>query len=259
MSSQAKAGDDAPYELIYWPGLPGRGELVRVLFEEAGVPYTDSAKGARDDAVSAVLGYISPDNEGDANNPPVFAPPILKHGSLVLHQSSNILLYLAPRLGLAPAPGDPGLLHLNQIVLTILDGLVSEVHETHHPVAVSAVYEDQKPEAKRRSRAFRDERLPKYLGYLQRLLDAKTSGQGPWLYRDQLTYADLVLFQSVDGTLYAFPKTMDKLKRSGKYAGVFELYDAVKQRPNIKAYLASDRRAAYSGGIWRCYPELEED
>lgn len=195
MSSQSRSANDAHYELIYWPGLPGRGELIRLLFEEAGVPYTDTAKGTGDDAVSAVLGYISTGNKGDANNPPVLAPPILRHGGLTLHQTPNILLYLAPRLGLAPAPGDDGLLHLNQIVLTIIDGLVNEVHETHHPIAVSAVYEDQKPEATKRSKVFRDERLPKYLAYVQRLLDAETSGQGPWLYGDKLTYADLVLFQ----------------------------------------------------------------
>jgi glutathione S-transferase len=39
---------------------------------------------------------------------------------------------------------------------------------------------------------------------------------------------------------------------------VFKLYDAVKERPNIKDYLASDRRRPYSDGIYRYYPELEE-
>lgn len=52
---------------------------------------------------------------------------------------------------------------------------------------------------------------------------------------------------------------MDQLRRSAKYAAVFELYEAVRQRPRIKEYLASDRRAPYSNGIWRRYPELEED
>lgn len=187
--------DDAPYELIYWPGIPGRGELVRLLFEEAGVPYNDVAKTAGKKAVPAVLGYMSPDNTGDATNPPVFAPPILKHGGLVINQTPNILLYLAPRLGLAPAAGDDALFHLNEMVLTMLDGFVGEVHETHHPVATSLTYEEQKPEARKRSGAFVSERLPKYLGYVQRVLDAKTSGDGPWLYGDKLTYADLVLYQ----------------------------------------------------------------
>ena len=52
---------------------------------------------------------------------------------------------------------------------------------------------------------------------------------------------------------------MAKLKESGKYDAVFKLYDAVKERPNIKEYLASERRQSYGEGIWRHYPELEED
>ncbi|GJN78261.1 hypothetical protein PLIIFM63780_001754 [Purpureocillium lilacinum] len=258
-AKRVKTNDDAPYELIYWPGIPGRGELVRVLFEEAGVPYTDTAKTEGNKAAPLVLGYMDAGNTGDATNPPVFAPPVLKHGSLTINQVPNILLYLAPKLGLAGADSDgDGLFHLNEIVLTLLDGFVNEIHETHHPVATSLTYEEQKPEAKKRAKAFTDERLPKFLGYVQRVLDAKTSGDGPWLYGGKLAYADLVLFQCLDGTKYAFPKSVGKLQESGKYDGVFKLYDAVKERPNIKKYLESDRRVPYSSGIWRHYPELEE-
>lgn len=52
---------------------------------------------------------------------------------------------------------------------------------------------------------------------------------------------------------------MAKLKESGKYDGVFKLHEAVKERPNIKAYLASDRRQAFGQGIYRHYPEFEEE
>lgn len=189
----AKTGNDAPYELIYWPGLPGRGEFTRLLFEEAGVPFTDHTKSA-DKVIRWVQELIGPDHIGDETNPPIFAPPALKHGDLLVHQCPNILLYLAPRLGLAPTEGTE-IYHLNQIVLTLLDGFVAEMHETHHPIATSMYYQDQKVEAKKRSRAYIDERIPKFLTYVQRVLDAKTSGSGPWLYGDSLTYADLVLFQ----------------------------------------------------------------
>lgn len=264
------------YELTYWPGIPGRGEVVRLLFEETGTPYIDVAKGKK--AVDAVCAYSDLKNVGDDKNPPKFAPPVLKHGELVINQLPNILLYLAPRLGLGPSSGD-GVYHLNEIALTILDGFLNEVHETHHPVGTAAYYEDQKDEAKTRSKAFREERLPKFLKYVQRVLDGERSGEGGWLY-GELTYVDLVLFQvslaviwvlfvrwwliagelqCLDGTKYAFPKTVEKLRKGGKYAGVFKLYDAVKERPNVKAYLESDRRVDYADGIWRHYPELEED
>lgn len=184
------------YELIYWPGIPGRGEFVRLLFEEAAVPYSDIAK-TPDAAIPTVVGYTSPENRGDARNPPPLASPILKHGDLVIHQLPNILLYLAPRLGLAPKEGD-AVYHLNQISLSILDGLSNEIHDTHHPIAIGLYYEDQKEEAKKRSRYFIKDRLLKFFGYMQRLLEAKTSGKGPWLYGDSLTYVDLVLFQVGD-------------------------------------------------------------
>ncbi|GFP58857.1 hypothetical protein ACSS6W_008401 [Trichoderma asperelloides] len=244
------------YELVYWPGLPGRGEVVRVLFEETGTPYIDTAKSKK--AVEAVCSFSDLKNVGDETNPPKFAVPVLKHGELVINQLPNILLYLAPKLGLGPASGD-GVYHLNEIALTILDGFLNEVHETHHPIATSQYYEDQKDEAKKRSKAFREERLPKYLAYVQRVLDGKKSGEGGWLYGGELTYVDLVLFQCLDGTKYAFPKTLEKYREGGKYDGVFKLYDAVKERPNIKAYLESERRTNYAEGIWRHYPELEED
>lgn len=268
------------YELTYWPGIPGRGEVVRLLFEEAGVPYIDTAKGKK--AVPTILAYKAAGNVGDEINPPLFAPPILKHGDLVINQLPNILLYLAPKLGLAPASGD-AVYHLNAIALTIIDGFLNEVHETHHPISTGAYYEDQKEEAKQRAKAYREERLPKFLGYVQRILDGDKSGEGPWLYGGELTYVDLVLFQvssffktfvvccsvgvmltnmvmqCLDGTKYAFPKTVERYKKEGKYDGVFKLYDAVKERPNIKAYLESKRRVAYADGIWRYYPELEED
>ncbi|ATY60447.1 glutathione S-transferase family [Cordyceps militaris] len=254
-----KTDDEPEYELIYWPGLPGRGEFVRLLFEEAGVPYTDHAQ-VPDQAVAQVLALTDAKNTGDASNPPIFAVPALRHGAVLLNQTPNILLYLAPKLGLSPPPTETAFYLLHQASLTILDGFCNEVHETHHPIAVSLFYEDQKAEAKRRSKAFIEERAPKYLAYVQRLLDAKTSGEGPWIHGNSLTYVDLVLFQEqcIDGTLFAFPKTMAQLKSSGKYDGVFALYDAVKERPKIKAYLASERHQKYADGIWRHYPELEE-
>ncbi|EWG51343.1 glutathione S-transferase [Fusarium verticillioides 7600] len=254
---RVKTDDDAPYELIYWPVIPGRGEFVRLVFEEAGVPYSDVAQNI-EKGMNTVKSLTSTDNIGDEHNPPALAPPALKHGDLLISQTPNILLYVAPRVGLAPKEGN-GVYHLNEIVLTILDGLVNELHDTHHPIAISLYYEDQKEESKKKSQYFIKERLPKYFKYMQRVLDAKTSGEGPWLYGDSLTYADLVLFQAVDGTKFAFPKSTEALKKSGEYDGVFRLYDAVKERPNISKYLQSDRRRKYSEGIWRYYPELEEE
>ncbi|KAI1802707.1 glutathione S-transferase domain-containing protein [Daldinia bambusicola] len=254
-----KSSKDVPYELIYWPSIPGRGEHIRLALEEGGATYTDTAQIEK--GIEQVTAQIAESNVGDDFNPPPFAPPILRHGDLLISQTSNILLYLGPRLGLVPSEDDDehpdALYKVNALALTALDGLSNEVHDCHHPIATGLYYEDQKEEAKRKSKDFVENRLPKFLGYFERVLQGKASGEGPWLYGGQLTYADLVLFQCVDGTKFAFRKAMAAAEKSGKYAHVFKLYDAVKERPRISEYLASKRRQDYSMGIYRYYEELD--
>ncbi|KAH7395515.1 glutathione S-transferase domain-containing protein [Cadophora sp. MPI-SDFR-AT-0126] len=256
---QKTSEESTPYELIYWPGLPGRGEHIRLAFEESNTPYTDTARDPK--GMDIVLAQISTDNHGDSLNPPICAPPILKHGSLIINQTPNILLYLGPKLGLVPTAEEDegGVYHVNQLALTALDGLSNEPHDVHHPVATGLYYEDQKVEAKRKADDYLANRLPKFLGYFERVLGGEASKGGEWLYGGRLTYADLVLFQCVDGVKHAFPNAMKRIEKEGKFGKVFALYERVKERPNIKSYLASDRRQAYGMGIWRHYPELDEE
>ncbi len=153
---------------------------------------------------------------------------------------------------------DPGgLYRVNGLALTALDGLSDEVHDCHHPISTGLYYEDQKEESLRRSQDFVTSRLPKYLGYFERVLKGAASGDGPWLYGGRLSYADLVLFQCLDGTTFQFPRALAAMREGSEYAGVFALYEAVRQCPAIKAYLESDRRQKYSNGIYRYYEELD--
>ena len=58
------------------------------------------------------------------------------------------------------------------------------------------------------------------------------------------------------GLRYAFPKRMKAFER--EVPRLVELHDRVAARPNIKAYLASDRRIPFNeDGIFRCYKELD--
>ncbi|KAI2622260.1 glutathione S-transferase domain-containing protein [Xylaria nigripes] len=249
-----KSAKDLPYELIYWPGIPGRGEFIRLALEESGADYTDNALTKK--GIDKVIEHTDSENVGDEHNPPPYACPILRHGDLLISQTPNILLYLGPRLGLVPKDPD-ALYHVNALALTVLDGMSNEPHDTHHPIAVGLYYEQQKEEALRRSKDYVKNRLPNFLGYFERVLTGKASGDGPWLYGGQLTYADLVLFHALDGVKFAFRKAMAAAENSGNYVRVFELYDTVKTRPKIKAYLESERRQKYSDGIYRYYPELD--
>ena len=232
------------YELYYWPSIQGRGEFVRLALEDGGADYVDVAR-VKGRGVPAMERLMC----GRTRKTLPFAPPFLKAGKLVIAQTANILLYLGPRLGLAPK-GEAGRLRIHQLQLTIADW-VSEVHDTHHPIASSLYYEEQEPEAKRRTENFLAERLPKFLGYFEGVL-----GHERWLAGRTVSYADLSLFQMVAGLRYAYPKSMSRLERG--FRGVVALHDRVAARPGIAAYLGSTRRLPFDRhGIFRHYVELD--
>ena len=236
------------YELYYWPGIQGRGEFVRLALEQAGTPYRDVAREPGEGVPALMKGLQAP-----ATPHPPFAPPYLRDGDFVVGQTAAILLYLGPRLGLAPE-GEADRLWSHQIQLTLAD-LVVEAHDTHHPVGKSSYYKDQKPEAARNAEQFRCERIPKFLGWLERILAANPAGDA-WLVGDALTYADLSAFQVTAGLGYAFPKAMGRAMAD--YPRLAKLAERVAALPNIEAYLASDRRLAFNEqGIFRHYPELD--
>jgi glutathione S-transferase len=233
------------YELYYWPTIQGRGEFVRLALEEAGADYIDVAR--ESEGVAVMMRMMD-----HADHPP-FAPPFLKDGETIIGQTAAILLYLGARHDLAPK--DPtGGLWTQQIQLTIAD-FVAEAHDTHHPIGVELYYEDQKEEALRRSAEFRKSRIPKFLDWFETIL-SHNPGRGGYLVGSSVTYADLSLFQVVEGLSYAFPKaTTRALKKAPKVA---MLHRTVSERPRIKAYLASPRRIPFNEeGIFRRYPELD--
>lgn len=229
------------YQLYYWTGLQGRGEFVRLCLEDAGAGYVDVARVEGDDAIMPFLG-------GEHAGALPFAPPFLKSGRLVIAQVANILHYLGPRHGLVPE-GEAAALYAHQLELTITD-FIAEVHDTHHPVSTEQYYEDQRDEAKRRAKDFREHRVPKFLGYFEKAIDR---GGGRFPLR-QHSYVDLSLFQVMAGLDYAFPRAMAKQK----VPLLRDLARRVADRPNIATYLASERRIPFNvNGIFRHYPELD--
>ncbi len=235
------------YELYYWPTIQGRGEFIRLALEEAGADYVDVARQAGESGVRAMMKLF----DGKRITRPPFAPPFLKAGKLVIAQTANILLYLGPRLKLAPRD-EAGRLWAHQLQLTVTD-LVAEIHDTHHPISSSLYFEQQRPSARRRTAYFWRHRVPKFLGYFEHVLH-KNGGQ--YLVGRRLSYVDLSLFQIVEGLRHAFPRRMRRFER--KVPGVIALHDRVAKRPRVKAYIASKRRIAFNeSGIFRYYKELD--
>ena len=221
------------YELYYWPGIQGRGEFIRLALEDAGAEYVDVARRPR--GMDAMMVQMKRNH--------VFAPPFLRAGTTVIAQTALILHYLGPRLGLAPKT-EKARLWLHQQQLTISDWIV-EVHDTHHPLGGGLYYEDQKPEARRRTRLFLKDRVPKYMSYFETLARPKGT-----------TYLDLSLFQMIEGLRYAFPTSFPRVER--KYPKLAALHERVAGRKRIAAYLGSGRRLPFDEqDLFRRYPELD--
>jgi glutathione S-transferase len=239
------------YELFYWPSIQGRGEFVRLALEVAGAPYVDVARepAKSGGGVKALMAML----EGRAAPFRPFAPPFLRDGGIVVSHVANILLYLGPRLNLAPAD-EASLVFAHGLQLTITD-LIAEVHDTHHPISTELYFEDQKREAKARAAAFLSDRAPKYLGYFERVVSGNPNGKAHAV-GDRFTTVDLSLFQVWAGLAYAFPRAFagaDKI-----YPALAALAAEVAGQPHVAAYLASERRIPFNeSGIFRHYPELD--
>jgi glutathione S-transferase len=235
------------YELYYWPTIQGRGEFVRLALEEAGADYVDVAR--RGKSGMAAMTKLLEGGRGIAHPP--YAPPFLKAGKDIIAQTALILFYLGPRLNLAPRD-EAGRLWAHQLQLTVTD-LVVHIHDTHHPVSGWLYYEEQKPAAKRRTADFWRYRIPKFLGYFERVL--KRNG-GTYMVGRRTSYVDLSMFQIVEGLRYAFPKRMKRFET--KVPLLVALRGRVAKRPRIAAYLASKRRIPFSQwGIYRYFKELD--
>lgn len=238
------------YELHYWPSIQGRGEFVRLALEAAGADYLDVARGSgKGQGMAATLAFMT---AKDSLQPP-FAPPFLVHGKRTIGQTAAILLYLGPRLGLV-GKTEAAQIWTHQIQLTVTD-MVAEVHETHHPIATSLYYEDQKKEAAKRAKAFREQRIPKFLAWFNTVLARNPAGS-TWLVGARISYADLSLFQLVDGLRYAFPQATQGAL--AKTPHVLALHQRVAGHKCLAAYLGSARRIAFNeDDIFRRYPELD--
>lgn len=228
------------YELHCGPDGQEKAEFVRLTLEEAAADYVDVLRRPGGEPRTSRLTWLP-----RCSSRP-FAPPFLKAGQLWIGQAANILLYLGHKHGLAPAR-EAGRLWVHELQLTILQLTIADfagdMHDPHPALGVSLPTGN----AGYRNRVFREQRAPQYFRHFEGIL--KASG-GPYLTGRKLTYADLSLFQMVDGLSYAYPRLITWLNR--KYDRVFDLHDRIATRPRIAAYLARERRMPFSNaGMFR--------
>lgn len=236
-------------ELFYWPQIQGRGEFVRLVLEDTGVHYVDVCR------TSDGLERLNQIMHGEGAPLMPFAPPFLRADDLWLSHTAAITSFLGEKLGLAPLFEQERLV-ARSIALTIAD-LVTEVHDTHHPISVEHEYERQQEPAKLRAAAFRDYRMPQFLRYLERTIvrNDRTGGAGVLVGTD-VSYVDLSAFQVIEGLKLAFPRAFGKISR--ELPRLTALHDRVGMRPRLASYLASERRLPFNDqDVFRHYPELD--
>lgn len=220
--------------LYYWPGLPGRGEFIRLLLAAAEQDYVDV--GRRDGAPAIAEARERFDG---------FAPPYLEFDNRVLSQTSLILRTVAEHYELTGDRPEVA----ETAVLTLMD-LVGEVHNTHHPISTELFYDNQVSEAKHAAKLFLAQRLPMYLDWVTAI------GEGEPFWLGRFCYADLVLLQVLDGLVYAFPNAMAREYEARPE--LLKLRGRIDAVPAVRGHRQSIRHVPFSNhGIFRHYPELD--
>nr|ACM44934.1 sigma-class glutathione S-transferase [Laternula elliptica] len=216
--------------LYYWPGFKGRAEFVRLVFEEAGIPYLESNQGVADSIIKGEIGGY-----------PVMMPPVVAKGDFRLGQTQMICQYLAGKYGLAPK-GEEDKIHAEQVCASMYDYL-TEGYGAFHGAKPGVKYADQKEEAQRYIDRVVQQRLPRYLKHFETVLAANTAGTG-FLFGDSISHADLALFHIMNATEFQFPEVY----KSADYIPLLKAHrDRIASRPNIVAYTQSERCKPFSG------------
>ena len=188
--SAAAAGDDSSsssqqhWKLMYWPATTqdgkilagaGRGEYVRVVFEEAGVEYEEVSD------PQVLREFFGMDAAATNTSFPLLAPPAIvsPDGSFQMAQTADIARYLGKKFGLFPPASNPEQQARADQILSTVHEYIAEGRLSFHPVKNTMSYFDQVQEAAPYIRAFVTERGPRYLAHFEALLDyASASSSG---------------------------------------------------------------------------------
>ncbi|XP_045170005.2 glutathione S-transferase-like [Mercenaria mercenaria] len=218
--------------LYYWAGFPGRGEFLRLIFEEAGVKYTEVNDGTR--LVSEII-------QGQSDFFPHFAPPVIKKGNFTLSQAHVASRYLAEKFDMLPG-NEVDNAHAEQINLDCHD-YIAEGRLAFHGIHNVGPYKSQKEETQPYIDRFIESRFPRWLKYFERALVANGGGKG-FIIGSKCCYADLTLFHCLRATESQFPEAWAK----ADYIPALKAYkERIASRPNIAAFLKSGRSLPFAG------------
>jgi len=242
MSTTDEEKTEKAWDFYYhaWGHMLGRGEYVRLMFEELGVPYVEKTRD--DPGAAARFCWGSDKHTGEPENKgmPVLFPPVIVRDGFTLCQTPAILRYLGEKYGAAPQnPEDRA--RADMINLQAAD-VIAEGRLAFHPVTPWATYFDQIEEAKFHIDRWQKVRMPKFVKTFETLLAYNNGGQA-FFIGDSLTYADIAVFHTLCAMEAQFPEAWAALQ-----APLCKAFKTrIAARPRIAAYLASDRRGQFEG------------
>jgi glutathione S-transferase len=271
-TTMAASADQQTWKLWYWPGIKGRGEYVRLAFEEAGVPYVDvgaaaaAAAAAPDDDPKQGFARVRDaalSTDGRAHFP-VRCPPAISRGGFWLCNTPCILAYLNGEFGWDP-PTREEKAHVLQILEVILSDAVQEGRLPFHPRSFYGSHKS--PEnfgavCDPYLEEYATKRMPKYLDFLEAALrrsssssggeEGKGTGEGggnessdgdassgPFLVGGALTTADLAAWHYLCALEQHYSEAFSREMRARPLLQEFKR--RIAARPRIAAYLASGR------------------
>lgn len=258
MIAATSPADSRAWKLWYWPGIKGRGEYVRLAFEEAGVPYEDVAAAAADPKAGFALVKDACFTLRD-DHFPVRAPPAVSRGDFWLCNTPAILAHLNGEFGWDP-PTREGKAHVLQILEVVLSDAVSEGRLPFHPRSWYGSHkapENSMENCTPYLEEYATKRMPKYLSFLEAALlfpagrggagggsgDAGEDGSddegGPFLVGAHLTTADLAAWHYLCALERHYGEAFAKEMAARPALGAFK--DRIAARPRVAAYLSSGR------------------
>ncbi len=250
----APASDEAEWTILYHGPLKfkGRAEFLRLMLEDAGVRYANSA-----DKLYGPTGRMDA-FRGSAQNVaatddvpfPTYFPPAIWHrpaggDEVCVNQVAACVVYLGEQLGYAPSSAAERA-RADCITQNALD-YISAGRLSFHPVQGTMSYSDQKEEGDRVSAEWAKDKMGLWLQHFEKIVKRNASPTSPVAGGAAITYADFVLFHVLEATLTQFNNEKYEMAwDKADIPGLKEFHSSMKARPNLTAY--------YASGPERCPP-----
>lgn len=227
----------------------GRGELIRLMFEDKQVEYKYSGEDLYGptgmmDCFRGSVDAVAKDENSAPIPYPVFFPPAIWHRpeggeEVIINQGAACMIYVADILGYAPSSVREKAL-ANAITLNAMDCL-ARGRSSFHPVKDNMSYHEQKEEGDKSSLAWTKENMPIWLAHFEKVVK-KHGASAPVAGGSSVTYADFTLFHILDATIAQFNNEKYEMAWDKQdVPALKEYYLWMKSRPNLQAFFESDR------------------